>query len=154
MILKKCFFKYSILSIFLLSYFCIPSINKLFTKEINLYLTNSFFAKGLYDDEAVASNTYISVKDFIIEGDTLYVFPLDRRVVLPIDVMIVAVDNEEIEVIGVDKKYIIGHFNREKNLYQFVNRNTSIGNTDDFYVIKSDFIEEVASRLVINYEKV
>lgn len=152
--LKKYIFKYFILLIFLLSYFTIPNLNKLLKKEINIPLINSFLAKSLYEDEKTVSNTYITVKDFIIEKDTLYVFPLDDNVVLPIDVMISSINNGETEVICIDKKYIISHFDRQKNLYQFVNRNIPLGKTLDFYIIKSEYINELASKFIIYYEKI
>ncbi len=152
--MKKYIFKYFILFIFLLSYYTIPIINKRLKKEINISFINNFLVKSLYDDEASVSNTYITVKDFVIENNILYVFPLDNNVVLPIDVMICSVNNYETEVISIDKKYIISHFNREKNLYQFIDRNISLGTTLDYYIIKSDYINELVSKFIIYYEKI
>lgn len=152
--LKKYIFKYFILSILLLNYFFIPGINKILKKEINLSFVNNFLAKSIYEDETNVSNTYITVKDFIIENNILYVFPLDNNVILPIDVMISSINNDEIEVVSIDKKYIIGHFKRQKNLYQFVDKNIAIGTTKDFYIIKGDFIDEIAKKFIIYYEKI
>ena len=151
---KKIIIKYSVLVVFILAYFFIMPINRFCNKEINLSLVNYVFGKSLYNDRAVV-NDYTEVIDYYIENDFLYIFPIEGEVKLPMDVSIAKISSEVIEVIDTDSRYYIYNIDkRKKALYQYVYSNEILGYTDDYYIIKSNNIDYIAKKLIINYEAV
>lgn len=137
------------------SYFFLEPVNMILSKNFNLLNVTRFFAESLYPEAGTVSQTPLVVKDYILIENTLYVFPLDDKVTLPIDVMVVGVDNFSLEVIDSDSRYVISNLkSRSKNLYQYVTSLNEIGTTADFYIVTGDNIDRISERLLIYYEKV
>ena len=130
-------------------------VKKILNAEINTMAITNFLAENLYKDEANVASTDMTVRDFLVEGNCLYIFPLNHEVYLPIDVMIVSVGDSEMEVINSDTRFYIRHIGkRTKNLYQYVHSLNPLAYTDDFFIIESDDLSMIYLRLRIEYEKV
>lgn len=154
MILKNVI-KYILMFCFVLSYLFINPINSLLSKEINLIYTSRFFARSLYQDDIFVSSNPLPVMDYFFENQKLYIFPLGEEVCLPIDVMIMKVEDNYIEVIDYNNRYKISNINnRRKNLYQYIYANNEFARTESFYLVEGDNLERIVERLVIHYEKV
>lgn len=112
-------FKYLFLGIFLLLYYGLPFCKEVLDHEINYSAIASYVAKGLYEDSLTVSTTKLQVKDFVLEGDVLYIFPLNQEVKLPFGVMIASLKNDQMDVVDTQYRYTIGHY--EKNVSGFMN---------------------------------
>lgn len=152
--MKKKIIKYSLLFILLICNFLIKPINSILNKEINIANVNYIFGKSLYDDRVV-NKEYTEVIDYYIEDGLLYVFPISGEIKLPTDVSIVKVNSDSIEVIDKDQRYYLYNIDkRSKALYQYVYSNEILGYTNDFYIIKTNNLDYICSKLIINYEAV
>ena len=146
--------KYLTLVVLLISYFGFDPIKKTLDFEINLMTINYVFGKSLYDDVMV-DNQYIEVIDYYIEDNYLYIFPVNGEVKLPFNVSVYKISSNCMEVVDNDKRYYLYNINkRNKNLYQYVYANDILGYTDDFYIIYSNNIDYIVSKLIINYESI
>lgn len=155
MILLKKIIKYGILGIILGGYFFINPLKDFLTYEINGIQLTSFLAKNLYQTDEVSSPEPLLVKDYLLNDDRLYIFPIDDKITLPIDVLIVEVKKEVLTVIDGDSRYQISNFDsRQVNLYQYIYSRSTIGTTNDFFVIDGDNVKSIVERLSIAYEKV
>lgn len=155
MILLKKIIKYGILGIILGGYFFINPLKDFLTYEINGIQLTSFLAKNLYQTDEVSSPEPLLVKDYLLNDDRLYIFPIDDKITLPIDVLIVEVKKEVLTVIDGDSRYQISNFDsRQVNLYQYIYSRSTIGTTNDFFVIDGDNVKAIVERLSIAYEKV
>lgn len=144
--------KWLLLSLVVLAYYFTPMYNIL-NKGINYLKYTSFFADSFYGDIEVG-NEEVMVRDFYINGNCLYIFPLNNEVILPIDVSISKINNDSIVVIDNQFNYEITHFESEVKLYAYIKSNDSLGYCEDYYVIYSDNINYIAKRLTIYYEKI
>lgn len=150
----KHLYKYSILLLIIFLNFFISPINKILNKEINLTGITYIFGKSLYDDITV-SNEYVEVMDYYIDNNLLYIFPINGEIKLPINVSIMKIDKEQIEVVDNNVRYYIYNIDKKsKSLYQYVHANVILGYTSDYYIIKSDNLDYIVSKLIINYESV
>lgn len=147
--------KYFVLLILVGSYYCIEPIQQVLDYKINYAYVTSYLAKSLYEDTATVSAEKTMVKDYQIQGDVLYVFPLDGKVVLPFGVMIADISNTKMEVVNTADRYTISHF-RQKNvyLYSYVKEEYPLAYTDDFYIITGGNVRSVAAQLDIYYAQV
>lgn len=145
----------SLLLLVVLCYVFIEPVNQFFNTEINTMAITNFLAENLYkNDESVASVDLV-VKDYVLEGECLYIFPLSQEVALPIDMMIVEVFDGGVEVVNLDSRFRISRIkNRSKNLYQYVHGMNPFATTDDFFIVEGDNLSMISLRLQIYYEKV
>lgn len=153
--MKKFLCKMALLALFVLVYFFVEPITNILNAEINTVAITNFLAENLYkNDESVASVDLV-VKDYVLDGECLYIFPLGQEVSLPIDMMIVEVFDGGVEVVNLDSRFRISHIkNRKKNLYQYVHGLNSFATTDDFFLVEGDNLSMISKRLQIHYEKV
>lgn len=153
--MKKELLKIFLLGIFVASYYFFSPVKDFLTREINMIHTTRFLARSLYEEDKDVAEVPFVVKDYILLEDRLYIFPLDDKVSLPIDVMISRVEKDWIEVVDYDKCYTIYNLkSRSKNLYQFVPSFQEFGLTADFFVIEGEDLSSIYERLFIYYEKV
>ena len=153
--MKKVIFRSCLLIVVVASYFFLNPVQQILNYEFNFIATTRFFASSLFDDTANVSATPLVVKDYMLIDERLYIFPLDDKVTLPIDVMVVGVDVGLIEVIDSDTRYTISNLtSRSKNLYQYVSSLNDLGTTADFYVVDGDNLNRISQRLLIYYERV
>lgn len=125
------------------------------SKEINTVAITNFLAENLYKDEENVASVPMVVQDFILQDGKLYIFPLNQEVSLPIDTMIVGVEDGAVEVVNLDTRYRISNLSkRTGNLYQYIHSLNSFGYTNDFFVVEGDDLEQISGRLSIYYEKV
>ncbi|MDE6655750.1 MAG: hypothetical protein K2J85_02030, partial [Anaeroplasmataceae bacterium] len=116
--MKKVLCKIILLVCLVASYLFFQPVKNFLDKEINTVAITKFLAENLYKDEENVASVPMVVRDFVIEEDRLYIFPLSGEVSLPIDVMIVAVEDGAVEVVNLDARYKISHIsNRSGNLY-------------------------------------
>ncbi|MDE6013493.1 MAG: hypothetical protein K2G50_00960 [Anaeroplasmataceae bacterium] len=131
-ILIKCFLLVTLVS----SYFFIAPVHSILSKSIDFFSVGRFVATSLYEDTKTVSTTPVVVKNYAIVEDRLYVFPLDERVILPVDSMIVEVKQEALEFLALDNRYTLSHYNKTKaHLYEYVYAFNDLSYTNDFYVI-------------------
>ncbi len=151
----KKIFKWLSLALIISCYLFIQPIQSIFNYEFNIIGLNQFLSESLFKkDESVAAIP-LYVKDYILKEDCLYIFPLTNEVSLPVDVMVVKIEEGQMEVITLDERFIIRNLKEHsKNLYQYVYSLNSLGTTNDFFVVEGTAVEEIASRLVIYYEKI
>ncbi|MDE7264278.1 MAG: hypothetical protein K2N64_06425 [Anaeroplasmataceae bacterium] len=153
--MKKLIIKLFCLSIIVAGYLLIEPVHNFLKKEINTVAITNFLAESLYKDEENVSSVSMSVKDYILEDNRLYIFPLGQEVCLPIDMMIVGVEEGAVEVVNLDSRYRISHLNkRTGNLYQYIHSLNTFAYTEDFFVIEGEDLQAIAGRLSIYYEKV
>ncbi len=153
--MKKVLIKGSLLLGVIAAYFFLSPVKAVLNYQFNFIATTRFFASSLFDNSTSVAATPLVVRDYLLIDDRLYIFPLDDKVCLPIDVMVVGVDEGFIEVIDTDTRYTISNLTkRSKNLYQYVNSLNDLGTTADFYVIDGDNLNRISQRLLIYYEKV
>lgn len=153
--LKKLLFKAILLCALVASYFFLEPVHNILDKEINTLAITSFLSQNLYKGESSVASEPMSVKDYVLKEERLYIFPLGNEVVLPIDVMVVSVEEGAIEVINSNTRYKISHINnRIGKLYQYIHSLNPLAYTDDFFVIEGDDLETLAGRINIYYEKV
>ena len=153
--MKKILFKAVLLGIFVASYLFLNPVQSILNKEINTVAITNFLAENLYKDEKNVASVPMVVKDYILEENRLYIFPLTQEVSLPIDVMIVSVSDGAVEVVNLDSRYKISNLTkRTGNLYQYIHSLNAIGMTDDFFVVEGEDLSAISGRLSIYYEKV
>ena len=146
--------KYIALTVLLILYFVFEPVKRSLDFELNLMGINYIFGKSLYD-EVMVDNKYVEVIDYYIENDYLYIFPINGEIKLPFNVSVNKIDGNCIEVVDNDTRYYLYNIDkRNKNLYQYVYANDVIGYTNDYFIIQSDNIEYIVSKLIINYESV
>ncbi len=144
-----------LLFLIVLSYLFFDPIKKFLNIEINTMAITNFLAENLYKDDKSVASIDMAVKDYIIEDNLLYIFPLNQEICLPIDVMIVSVKEDGIEVVNSDTRFSIRHISkRTKNLYQYVHGLNPLGYTDDFFIVEGEDLSMIYLRLKIEYEKV
>lgn len=147
--------KLILLGILVACYLCIEPVKKIMSKEINTVAITNFLAENLYKDEENVASVPMVVQDFILQDGKLYIFPLNQEVSLPIDTMIVGVEDGAVEVVNLDTRYRISNLSkRTGNLYQYIHSLNSFGYTNDFFVVEGDDLEQISGRLSIYYEKV
>ena len=150
-ILIKCFLLVTLVS----SYFFITPIHNILSKSIDFFNVGRFVATSLYEDTKTVSTTPVVVKNYAIVEDRLYIFPLDERIILPVDCMIVEVKQEFLEFLALDNRYTLSHYDKAKaHLYEYVHSLNELAYTNDFYVIDGKNVGLLAERLTIYYEKV
>ena len=153
--LKKLFIKGILLCAIVASYLYIEPVHEILDKELNTIAITRFLSENLYKDDSSVASEPMAVRDFLLEDNRLYIFPLGTEVVLPIDVMIVSVEENSMEVINSDSRYRISHFTkRTGNLYQYVHSHNPIAYTNDFFIIEGEDLQTVVGRIQIYYEKV
>lgn len=154
-LLRKIIIKVVFLGLFVAGYLFLKPVQSILNKEINTVAITNFLAENLYKDEENVASVPMVVKDYVIEDNRLYIFPLTQEVSLPIDVMIVSVSDGEVEVVNLDTRFKISHLSkRTGNLYQYIHSINTIGMTDDFFVVEGDDLSVISGRLSIYYEKV
>lgn len=153
--MKKIGLKVMALLILLSSYFFLKPIQGILDYPLNQMLIARSVAGHLFDEEEAVSSTPVVVIDYIIKEDELYVFPIDGKIVLPMDSMVCSVKRDSIEIVANDIRYEIAHFEHmNAKLYQYIHAKNELGTTNDFYVIYGEKVEEIAKRFTIYYEKV
>ena len=101
------------LLIFLFSYLFVPGINKILNHEINYLYISSIVANSFYEDiKTVSTDEKLVVKDYLIEENRLYIFPMTNDVKLPIGVMISNKTLNSIEVVSLDDRFYIYNLDR------------------------------------------
>lgn len=136
-------------------YLFVDPIHHFLGKEINTIAITNFLAENLYKDEENVASVPMVVRDYLIQDDKLYIFPLNQEVCLPIDIMIVSVSDGAVEVVNLDTRYTISHLSkRSGNLYQYIHSLNSFAYTNDFFVVEGTDLEQISKRLNIYYEKV
>ena len=148
-------FKYLFLGIFLLLYYGLPFCKEVLDHEINYSAIASYVAKGLYEDSLTVSTTKLQVKDFVLEGDVLYIFPLNQEVKLPFGVMIASLKNDQMDVVDTQYRYTIGHYEKMcVRLYEYKKEEAVLATTGDFYTITGTDLNRIIARLEIDYAQV
>ena len=144
------------LLIFLFSYLFVPGINKILNHEINYLYISSIVANSFYEDiKTVSTDEKLVVKDYLIEENRLYIFPMTNDVKLPIGVMISNKTLNSIEVVSLDDRFYIYNLEEINSyIYQYVDSFNSIGKTNDYVVIVGDDLSRIINNLEIYYEKV
>ena len=144
------------LLIFLFSYLFVPGINKILNHEINYLYISSIVANSFYEDiKTVSTDEKLVVKDYLIEENRLYIFPMTNDVKLPIGVMISNKTLNSIEVVSLDDRFYIYNLEEINSyIYQYVDSFNSIGKTNDYVVILGDDLSRIINNLEIYYEKV
>lgn len=144
--------KYILLIILVISYFIFEPIKRALDYELNPIGISYVFGKNMYD-EVLVSNEFIEVLDYYLEDDTLYILPINGEIKLPFNISIYKVYSDSIVVVDNEAKYhLYGVNNRKKNLYQYVYAKETIGYSADYYFIKSDNLDYIISKIIINYE--
>ncbi|MDE5855920.1 MAG: hypothetical protein K2H06_02625 [Anaeroplasmataceae bacterium] len=153
--MKKILCKAVLLAVFVACYLFIEPVQSFLSKEINTVAITNFLAENLYKDEENVASVPMVVRDYIVEDNRLYIFPLNQEVSLPIDIMIVSVSADEVEVVNLDTRYKISHIaKRTGNLYQYIHSLNSFATTDDFFIVEGEDLTAISGRLSIYYEKV
>ena len=144
------------LLIFLFSYLFVPGINKILNHAINYLYISSIVANSFYEDiKTVSTDEKLVVKDYLIEENRLYIFPMTNDVKLPIGVMISNKTLNSIEVVSLDDRFYIYNLEEINSyIYQYVDSFNSIGKTNDYVVIVGDDLSRIINKLEIYYEKV
>lgn len=151
----KKWIKYAVMLLIVSGYFLVGEIKNVMDYPINYMAISSYVAKGLYEGEATVSTENILVKDYLIEGDNLYIFPLNGEVVLPIGVMVASIEKNKIEVVSSNQRFMISHFDKSNILlFQYVHASTVIASSQDYYVVTGSDIRSIAGRLDIYYAQV
>lgn len=154
-LLKKILCKAILLGLLVASYLFIDPVQEFLGKEINTVAITNFLAENLYKDEENVASVPMVVKDYILQEDRLYIFPLNQEVSLPIDIMIMAVKEDMLEVVNLDSRYTIRHIDKRiGNLYQYIHSLNSFATTEDFFIVEGDNLQAISGRLSIYYEKV
>lgn len=147
--------KATLLICFVACYLFVEPINQFLGKEINTIAITNFLAENLYKDEENVASVPMTVLDFAVIDDKLYIFPLNQEVSLPIDMMIVSVEEGAVEVVNLDTRYRISNLSkRTGNLYQYIHSLNTFAYTNDFFVVEGENLEQISGRLSIYYEKV
>ncbi len=153
--MKKGIIKFVCIAVLLSGYFYLEPVKEILSKEINTIAVTNFLAKNLYRNEESVSSTPLYVKDYLMDGNRLYIFPLKNEITLPMDVMIVSVADGSMEVVNLDERYRISNVDQRKsNLYQYIHSKTVLGYTNDFFIVEGDNLDRIAGRLLIEYEKI
>ena len=144
------------LLIFLFSYLFVPGVNKILNHEINYLYISSIVANSFYEDiKTVSTDEKLVVKDYLIEENRLYIFPMTNDVKLPIGVMISSKTLNSVEVVSLDDRFYIYNLEEINSyIYQYVYSFNSIGKTNDYVVIVGDDLSRIINNLEIYYEKV
>ncbi len=144
------------LLIFLFSYLFVPGVNKILNHEINYLYISSIVANSFYEDiKTVSTDEKLVVKDYLIEENRLYIFPMTNDVKLPIGVMISSKTLNSVEVVSLDDRFYIYNLEEINSyIYQYVDSFNSIGKTNDYVVIVGDDLSRIINKLEIYYEKV
>jgi len=144
------------LLIFLFGYLFVPGINKILNHEINYLYISSIVANSFYEDiKTVSTDEKLVVKDYLIEENRLYIFPMTNEVKLPIGVMISSKTLNSIEVVSLDDRFYIYNLDEINSyIYQYVDSFNIIGKTNDYVVIVGDDLSRIINNLEIYYEKV
>lgn len=150
-LLIKCFLLVTLVS----SYLFITPAHNVLSKSVDFFSVCRFVATSLYADTKTVAATPVVVKNYAIVEDRLYVFPLDERIILPVDSMIVEVEHDSLEFLALDNRYTLSHYDKTKaRLYEYVYALNELAYTNDFYVIDGKDVGLLAERLTIYYEKV
>ncbi len=153
--MKKIGIKIAALLMILCGYFWVEPVANMLSYPINQVLVGRAVASHLYDESEAVASVPIVVADYVLEEDMLYIFPIDGKVLLPMDIMVCNVSFASIEVVADDLRYEIFHYNHLKvHLYQYVHAKNELGSTSDFYTIRGSDVQKIAERLTIYYEKV
>ena len=144
------------LLIFLFSYLFVPGVNKILNHEINYLYISSIVANSFYEDiKTVSTDEKLVVKDYLIEENRLYIFPMTNDVKLPIGVMISNKTLNSVEVVSLDDRFYIYNLDEINSyIYQYIDSFNSIGKTNDYVVIVGDDLSRIINNLEIYYEKV
>lgn len=144
-----------LLGLLVASYLFVDPVQKFLSKEINTIAITNFLAENLYKDEENVASVPMVVKDYVLEENRLYIFPLNQEVCLPIDVMIVSVSESSLEVVNLDSRFTIYNIQkRTGNLYQYIHSLNAFASTEDFFIVEGENIQSISGRLSIYYEKV
>ena len=107
------------LLIFLFSYLFVPGVNKILNHEINYLYISSIVANSFYEDiKTVSTDEKLVVKDYLIEENRLYIFPMTNDVKLPIGVMISSKTLNSVEVVSLDDRFYI--YNLDEIIFLFL----------------------------------
>lgn len=139
----------------MMSYYLFPKFNFMMNHEINYAYVTYVVAESFYESSVtVGTEEKITVRDYIIEDNKIYIFPLDNNVVLPFGVMVTKVNDESIEVVVENERFKILNLDKiDAKLYQYIPYENAIGKTDSFYVIEGN-IGLLVNNLEIYYEQV
>lgn len=154
--MKKTIYQFLGAAVFLCSYFLIGPVKNVFDHEINFLAVGRYVANGLYtSDQAVGSVATTVVQNYAMIDGSLYVFPLENKIELPVDSMICSIGQNEMEIYALDSRFTIRHFDHSKaHLYEYVYAQNTLATTNDFYIIDGEDVSKIAERLTIYYEKV
>lgn len=152
----KKFYKGLGLIVFILTYMFIPSVADVCDYEINYLYISSVVAESFYEDvSSVSTDEKLLVRDYVIEDDRLYIFPLSNDIKLPIGVMVASKSKDFLEVVSLNDRYYIYNIDETNiNLYQYVDNEISLGKTNSYYLIIGDNLGKIINQLEIYYEKV
>lgn len=143
------------LGVFLLGYFCLSPFQKICRSEWNFSYVTSMIAQSLYQDDVSVSSEKLRVKDFYLDGEKLYIFPLNGDVFLPVGTMVCSVRGNELEVVETSHRYLISHFTEVSALlYQYVVGGKALAKTNDFYLVEGEDVVRLAAMLEIDYVQV
>lgn len=154
--MKKTIYQLLGAAVFICSYLFIGPIKKVFDQDINFLAVGRYVANGLYTSEqAVGSVSNTVVQNYAIMDGSLYIFPLENKIELPVDSMVCAIRQDEFEIYALDSRFTIRHYNHSTaHLYEYVHAQNTLGTTNDFYIIDGVDVGKIAERLTIYYEKV
>ena len=152
----RTFFKYGGLFIFTFSYLFVPGLNNILDYQINYMYISSVVANSFYDEvSSVSTDEKMIVKDYIIEDNKLYIFPLSNEIKLPIGVMVAGKNQNFLEVVSLNDRYYIYNIDSTNvKLYEYISNQKKLGNTNSYYLIVGNNLDRIINQLEIHYEKV
>jgi hypothetical protein len=124
------------------------------TNEINISYVE-FLAPTLYTDDTLVSGKNIDVIDYYIYDNKIYIKPINREIIMPISGLITKINNTKICISNINDSYIIYKIDKKNILlYQHYDSYTSLGYTEDYYIIEGNDLNNIVKRLNIVYEEV
>ena len=123
-------------------------------KEINIISFYSIMASNLYNDDTNVMNENIEVLDFYLYDSYLYVKPINKEILLPVNGLVTKINHDSLVLSTNVGNYKIYTAEKSVFLYQYYKSYTKLGNVSDYYVISGDNLSSIVSKLMIVYEKV
>lgn len=121
--------------------------------EINVVRVVSRVSSNLYDEYTSVGQTDISVLNYYIKNDIIYITPINNEVILPVNGIISKINKNGVYIETTDGVLCISNINNlNYRLYQYYDAYSILGSAEEFTI--SLDIDLVSSEYIIDYEKV
>lgn len=121
--------------------------------EINVVRVVSRVSSNLYDEYTSVGQTDISVLNYYIKNDIIYISPINNEVILPVNGIISKINKNGVYIETTDGVLCISNINNlNYRLYQYYDAYSILGSAEEFTI--SLDIDLVSSEYIIDYEKV